>query len=110
MRSSDERGNDMRVSSAAIAIALLLAAGPAWGQTPEIQDKVNKKLDQVRKEQAGLEELLSLALKQNPDIRVAETKVREAEAQLYRARVNVLNRVVMQYHDVASAKAAAEEA
>lgn len=101
----------MRMKSAVTAIGLLLSvAGPALSQTPEIQDKVEKKLDQVRKEQAGLEELLSMALKQNPDIRVAESKVREAEAQLYRARVNGLNRVVMQYHEVRSAKAAADEA
>src|SRR5437868_10610793 len=41
-----------------------------------------------------LEELLSRALKENPDIRVAETKLREAEAELNRTRLQVTQKVV----------------
>src|SRR5438094_187278 len=100
----------MRIRFAVLALGLLAGSGVANGQTKEIQDKVEKKLNQVRKEQTALDELINTALRQNPDLRLAELKVREAEAQLYRTRVNLLNRVVMQYYDVASAKAAAQEA
>src|SRR5437879_1415136 len=111
MKSNDERRNEMRMQVVFGALGLLLlVAGPAWAQTGEIQKQVEKKLDSMRKEQAGLDELLAQALKNNPDIRVAESKVREAEAELYRARVNTLNRVVMLRNEVQSAKAAAQEA
>jgi hypothetical protein len=101
----------MRVHVAiSTAGCLLLAVGPALAQTEEIQKQIEKKLEQARKEQAGLEELMAQALKNNGDIRVAEAKMREAEAELYRARVNVLNRVVMLHHDGRAAKAAADEA
>jgi hypothetical protein len=43
---------------------------------------------------AGLAELLEQALKDNPDIRVAEAKLREAEAELSRTRLAVTQKVV----------------
>src|SRR5262245_20759456 len=94
----------------AVWSALLAFAGPAWAQTDEIQKQIDKKLQGLRKEQAALDELLAQALKNNPDIRVAEAKMREADAELYRARVNILNRVVIQLGDIRSARAAANEA
>ena len=101
----------MRVPIAIGAVgSLLMLAAPAWAQTNEIQKQVGKKLEAARKEQAGLDAVFAEALKNNPDIRVAEAKLREAEAQLYRVRVNVLNRVVILQHEVRGAKAAAKEA
>src|SRR5206468_7820042 len=41
-----------------------------------------------------LEEMLTNALKDNPDIRVAEAKVREAEAELNRTRLQVTQKIV----------------
>src|SRR5262249_44842404 len=41
----------------------------------------------------------------NPDIRVAETKVREAEAELNRTRLLVTQKVVSLYHAIESQKA-----
>src|SRR5205823_10488997 len=41
-----------------------------------------------------LEEMLTNALKDNPDIRVAEAKVREAEAELNRTRLQVTQKVL----------------
>src|SRR5437660_737827 len=41
-----------------------------------------------------LEEMLNKALKDNPDIRVAEAKVREAEAELNRTRLQVTQKVL----------------
>jgi hypothetical protein len=111
MQSTEERKGNMRLSTVAIACAgLWLVANIAAGQTPEIQKQINDRLDKLRKEQAKkdeatLEELLATALKNNPDIRVAETKLREAEAELYRARINVLNRIVRLQQDLKVARA-----
>ncbi len=41
-----------------------------------------------------LEELLGQALKSNPDVRVAESKLREAEAELARVRMQIMQKVV----------------
>ena len=85
-----------RVTMVLMALpALLATAGLALGQTQEIQKKVEQKLDKAKKDQAALEDLLALALKTNGDIRVAESKLREAEAELYRARIKVVNRIVL---------------
>lgn len=92
------------------AAALFLVANAGQAQTQKIQDEIAKKLDGMRKDQAALQDLLAAALKTNPDIRVAEAKVRDAEAELYRARMTVLNAIVTMRHDINSAKAVAEEA
>jgi hypothetical protein len=101
----------MRVRTLALAVGcLLLTGGVALPQTAEIQKQVDEKLAQARKDQATLEELLGQALKNNPDIRVAETKLREAEAELYRTRMKVLSRIVALQYELRSTKAAADEA
>jgi hypothetical protein len=52
-----------------------------------------------------LEEMLNKALKDNPDIRVAEAKVREAEAELNRTRLQVTQKVLAFHHTRESQKA-----
>lgn len=52
-----------------------------------------------------LEEMLQKALKDNPDIRVAEAKVREAEAELNRTRLQVTQKVLAFHHSRESQKA-----
>jgi hypothetical protein len=42
----------------------------------------------------GLDDLLSQALKSNPDVRLAESKVREAEAELNRVRMHIMQQIV----------------
>ena len=54
----------------------------------------------------SLEAMLSVALKTNPDIQVAEAKLREAEAGLNKARVQVLQQLVTAKNAVDSQKAA----
>jgi hypothetical protein len=104
----------MRVRIVAITLGgLLLTGGVASAQTEDIQKKIEKKLGELKKEeakkdQASLEELLSLALKSNPDIRVAESKLREAEAELYRARMKVFNRIVTLQQELKGHKAEAD--
>jgi hypothetical protein len=52
----------------------------------------------------SLEDMLAKALKQNPDILVAEAKVREAEAELNRVRQHVLAKIVALNMDIEGAK------
>jgi hypothetical protein len=52
-----------------------------------------------------LESMLQQAIKDNPDIRVAEAKVRESEAELNRTRLQVTQKVLAFYHSRESQKA-----
>jgi hypothetical protein len=92
-----------------VGVSLLLVAATS-AQTPEIQKQIEKKLDQMKKDAAALDELLAEALKHNPDIRVAEAKLREAEAELLRARSTVLTRIAIARAEIDVARAAANEA
>jgi hypothetical protein len=55
---------------------------------------------------SGLEGLLSQAMQSNPDIRVAEAKVREAEAELHRIWLQVAQKVIALHHSLEAQKAA----
>jgi hypothetical protein len=55
-----------------------------------------------------LEELLAQALQNNADIRVATAKLNEAEAELHRARLLVMQKVVQSYQAVEAARARAD--
>jgi hypothetical protein len=59
---------------------------------------------------AGLEEMLSNALHNNPDIRVAEAKLHEASAELNRIRLQVMQKVITFRHSVETQKAAVKAA
>jgi len=52
-----------------------------------------------------LEEMLTEALKNNPDIRVAAAKVAEADAELNRTRLQVTQKVIALHHALLSQKA-----
>lgn len=52
----------------------------------------------------SLEELLAKALRDNPDLRVAETKVHEAEAELIRTKLQVVERVTKLQRELAWAQ------
>src|SRR6266851_8230131 len=88
----------MRRGIEAALAALLICAGMVFGATdPAKDDKpANPPGDKPAKtvEQMNLEELLTLALKNNPDLRVGDAKVREAEAELNRVRLQVTQKVV----------------
>jgi hypothetical protein len=90
--------------------ACLLTAGPIVAQTPEIEKQIQRKLDEARKEKKALDDLLAQALRNNADVRVAEAKLREAEAELYRVRMTVLTRIAVLQNEIKSRKAAADEA
>jgi hypothetical protein len=56
---------------------------------------------------SGLEKALDEALGNNPDLRIAAARAREAEAVLTRARLQVTRKVVAAYQEVEAARAAA---
>jgi hypothetical protein len=92
-----------------VAAALLCGGISAWSQ---VQSKKSKSADATapagKKEETkrkaakaaptSLEEMLTQALRNNPDIRLAATKVREADAELQRTRLQVTQKVVTLYH------------
>ena len=58
----------------------------------------------------GLAGLLEQALKNNPDIRVAEMKLQQAEAELNRARMTAIHKIVVLQSQLRSARAELAEA
>jgi hypothetical protein len=98
-----------------VSAALLCGGVGAWSQG---QGKKAKPEDGTapagRKEETkrkadkpvpnSLEEMLTRALRNNPDIRLYGTKVREAEAELQRARLQVTQKAVTLYHNRESQK------
>src|SRR5438093_12866113 len=91
------------------ALAGLLFGVAAFGQQPAKPGAADKKEEQ--KPAAGsLEDLIAQALRNNPDIRVAEAKVREAEAELNRTQISVAQKVIALHHDIAISRKARDEA
>jgi hypothetical protein len=91
---------------------VFLAAGLVHGQQPAGGSSAGgpPAKEAVDKEKLKLEELLSRALKDNPDVRVAEAKVREAEAELNRARLMVAQKVTAFSAALDAARKTVEEA
>jgi hypothetical protein len=82
-----------------ILCGVLFPAGLLLGQQPSAPPPAADGTKPESKKSDGpkpgsLEEALADALRGNPDIRVAEAKMREAEAELYRARLLVTQKVV----------------
>ncbi len=91
--------------------ALLLAAAWATGQNPGQKPKPPTGEPKKEAVKPGtIEDLVSQALKSNPDIRVAESKVREAEAQLNKVRQDVISKVIGKKAEIAALKAMLNEA
>ncbi len=93
----------MRRTTVSALAAVLALAGHAWGQAPAAGSPPQKAPPAAAKP-TQLEEQIAQALRENPDVRVAEAKMREAEAELTRARMIVVQKVVALQH---SAEAAA---
>jgi hypothetical protein len=96
------------IETAALALVVLFS-GLAHGQPAPGKDEKpgNAPGDKPAKtlEQMSLEELLTQALKNNPDLRVADAKVREAEAELNRVRLQVTQKVVTARNAIKSQEA-----
>jgi hypothetical protein len=90
------------VVNVAAAAAFLLTCGLAWGETPA----ADKPKDAPPK--SKLEEMLEQALRDNPDVRLAAAKLAEADAELNRARLQVVQKVAVLYQAVEAQKALVE--
>jgi hypothetical protein len=90
-----------RIILCTLVIALLplqLSRGQGSSSQP------SKKEEKVARP-SSLDELIGQALKGNPDIRVAESKVREAEAELSRTRMKVVSDVTLLSAEIQAAQA-----
>jgi hypothetical protein len=94
------RKNWIRLGGFLVLVAVVpLSSGQPPSGTPEPEPPAKPMGERPSKEgkappKSKLEEMLEQALVHNPDIRVAESKLREAEAELNRARLLVTQKVV----------------
>ena len=100
------------VRLAPAVIAVVACGGLTFGQADSKTARpASAGADKPKQEKpATLDEMLAKALKDNPDIRVAESKVREAEAELNRVKLQVMQKVVALRHSLESQKATVQEA
>src|SRR5262245_13783475 len=93
------------------SFGILLVGVAAFAQQPAGQpkDTKEKQADQAP-QQGSLEDLLSEALRNNPDIRVAEAKVREAELELQRTRIATAQKVAGLHGSIEIARKVRDEA
>src|SRR5688572_25663246 len=91
-----------------VLLGVVLVTGWSFGQPPAEKPKAEK----AEGSSSRLEELLATALRHSPDVQVAEAKVREAEAELRRTRLTLLQKVIEAHLAVEAQKtdAAAAEA
>jgi hypothetical protein len=80
--------------------------GPGSGSGTGDATKAEQPGNDKKPQKTKLEEMLEEALQHNPDIRVAESKLREAEAELNRARLLVTQKVVTLNASLEAARAA----
>ena len=121
------------VSVTLLAATLVLSGVPVSGQSPpkdahtvpELIKALKAADPDVRRQAAELlaqlgpdkgkpatltlEQMLAQATQDNPDIRVAEAKLREADAELNRTRLLVAQKVVKLYQDITAQRAAVIE-
>ena len=97
----------MRLAAVSV-LTLLVGIGLLVAQEGGGADK--KPHDKPPAKEPTLEELLAKAVKENPDIRVAESKVREAEAELSRARLAAMQKVVKLHHEINAHRALVSQA
>jgi hypothetical protein len=90
----------------------LLIVHPSFAQPKSNSSVPDQAKDDGAKQSAAssLEDMLAKALKQNPDILVAEAKLRTAEAELNRVRQQVLAKIVDLNAEIVSSKYISKEA
>jgi hypothetical protein len=91
----------MILALAALVALATLAAGQTTTSTTRGQGSSSTTTSSVK---SALEKALEQALAHNPDLKVAQAKAHEAEAQLVRTRLQVLQKVVSAHQAVELAK------
>lgn len=100
-----------RITVRLAALVALLLGVAAFGQpTAGTKKEATDRKEELKPAAGSLEDLIAQALRNNPDIRVAEAKLREAEAELQRARVAAGQKVAGLYHSIDIARKAVAEA
>jgi multidrug resistance efflux pump len=108
----------MRQFSYGLVIGLFwIGVNPSNGQTPFSPDQLEKQLEKRREDQKKkpaaepqtLEQMIAEALKNNPDLKVAESKVREAYAERERTRSQVATEVAHAKAEIEAARASFNE-
>ncbi len=96
-----------RFTGLAALLALLLASA---GLGQPAGDAKDGKKPAEEKKPSQLEELIAQALRDNPDLRVADAKLREADAELNRVRLQVIQKVVAHQHTIETLESAVKTA
>jgi hypothetical protein len=99
--------------AALAGLALLTGGHLTLGQRPARKESAKALLPKAGKSSsapeennlATIEEMLATALKYNPDIRLSEVKVRDAEGELNRTRLRVMQRVIALHHTIQAQQA-----
>jgi hypothetical protein len=91
-------------------LGVLLFGATVFAQQPTEQKKEPDRKEPQAPKADSLEDLIARALRDNPDIRVAEVKVREAEAELQRTRVATAQKVASLHASIEIARKARDEA
>jgi hypothetical protein len=108
----------MRIALGGIGAVLLgvllagdhLVLGQKNGDRPSSEKKKKRRPKKSLPQLASLEDMLAMALRHNPDIRLAEVKLRDDETDLNRTRLRVMQRIIALHHSLQSLQAAVEAA
>jgi hypothetical protein len=99
----------MTAKLAALAVVIgcggMLLAQKGREETRGARDPDAKKAPAKKAAVPSLDDLLAEALRNNPDIQVAQAKLHEADAQLNRARLQVMQKIVAYHHNLEAQKA-----
>jgi|SRR5262245_769678 len=88
-----------------LVITIVLAAvGALWGQQPAAPKSAGGGDDKAVPAKDSVEQLLVDALKNSPEIQLAEAKLREAEAALRQTRLSIMQKVIEQQSAVEAQK------
>jgi hypothetical protein len=89
-----------------VVTIVLAAVGALWGQPPAAQKTPGGGEDKAPSKDS-LEQLLAEALRNSPEIQLAEAKLREAEALLRQTRLSIMQKVIEQQSAVETQKSKA---
>ena len=97
----------MRAIKLLVVSIALAAVGAVWSQVPSDKKAPDVKApadEKAAPAKEALDQLLAEALRNSPEIQLGEAKLREAEAELRRVRLSVLQKVIEQQTTVEAQK------
>jgi hypothetical protein len=97
----------MRALTKLVLLTLVVVTGWSFGQPPADKPKADK--PDTAPVSRSLEEALTKALQHSPEVQVAEAKVREAEAELRRTRLALVQKVIEAHAAIESSQAKVDQ-